>query len=557
MIVRDLQDLSETDRTVEATTWLSRRLVLARDKVGFSFHDTIVHAGMQTKQWHSEHDESVYCIEGTGTLRVGDEEWPIRPGTIYIPEKHEPHVLEAETDLRLMCVMSPPLSGAEIQDETGAFPLLAAPTALRKKNIFVVGLDPFNRFGLESIRNAENYDYVPLLNPEDVLERDDYDIDDIIARAEDELGEFDSRIDGLIHYIDFPVSTMVPILCKRVGLPSASLESVLKCEHKYWSRIEQAECIPDHVPPFRAFDPFDDKAFEKLDMVFPFWIKPIKSFSSYLGFKIESREDWDEAIDEIRANIRRFSAFDMLLKRVQLPSEIAGIGGTHCIAEGIIGGRQCTQEGFVHKGQVSIYGTVDSLRASGTSSFARYEYPSRLPASVRGRMSRLSERYMKHIGYDNAPFNIEYFWDENDDKIWFLEANTRISESHTDLFRKVDGASHHEIAVDLSLGERPRLPYRGGEFTCAGKFFVRRYGPDARVNRVPTPHQVEEVVSRFPGTRVKIVAEEGKLLSELYDQDSYSYVLAILWMGASSPHQLDKHYEQALELLPFEFSSAQ
>jgi quercetin dioxygenase-like cupin family protein len=553
MIVRQLNDLDE-DRVAEAATWVSRRLVLAKDKVGFSFHDTVIKAGSETKQWHQHHFESVYCIEGEGELSVDDEHWPIGPGTVYVPDHQEPHVLKAKSDMRLMVVMSPPLTGTEVQDELGSFPVLAKPKALRRKNIYVIGLNDFNRNSLSSIRNAENYEYLPLLTPEDVLERDDYDVDGLIERARDTLASSPERVDGLIHYIDFPVSTMVPILCREARLPSASLEAVLKFEHKYWSRVEQAKCIPDHVPPFRAFDPFDDDALSKLGLAFPFWIKPIKSFSSYLGFKINGQEDWDRAIPEIRENIRRFSSFDQILDKVQLPDEVADIGGTHCIAEGIIGGRQCTQEGFSHKGRVSVYGTVDSVRVSGLSSFARYQYPSRLPANVRKRMTRITETFIKHVGYDNAPFNIEYFWDANEDKIWFLEANSRISESHTDLFWKVDGASHHEIAVDLSLGARPRLPYRDGEFACAAKCFVRRFGEDAMVERVPTEAEIDSIKDKFPGTVIKIIAEEGKRLSDLMDQDSYSYVLALMWIGGSTPRQLDKRYEKIVEMLNFEFT---
>ncbi len=37
------------------------------------------------------------------------------------------------------------------------------------------------------------------------------------------------------------------------------------------------------------------------------------------------------------------------------------------------------------------------------------------------------------------------------------------------------------------------------------------------------------------------------------DQDSYSYVLALMWLGASTPRQLDKRYEKIVEMLPFEF----
>jgi biotin carboxylase len=314
--------------------------------------------------------------------------------------------------------------------------------------------------------------------------------------------------------------------------------------------------VPEHIPPFRAFDPFDDDALEKLGMDFPFWVKPVKSFSSYLGFRINGREDWERAIPEIRANIGRFAGpFDQLLARVDLPSDVAEVGGGMCVAEGIIGGRQCTQEGFVHKGKVKCYATVDSIREPNGSSFARYQYPSALPASVRKRMSRVTEKFLTHIGYDNAPFNIEFFWDANVDRIWLLEVNTRISESHCDLFEKVDGASHHEVAVDLSLGHRPRLPYRDGEFAHAAKFFIRRYG-DAMVTRAPGQAEIEQLQREIPGTLVKIAARPGMRLSEMMDQDSYSYALAILWIGASTTNQLQKRFERALDILRFEFTDA-
>lgn len=557
MIVRQLEDVIHSDREIDAGDWTSRRLVVADDNVDYSFHDTVVRAGSETRTWHKHHFESIYCIEGDGEIEqtFDGKTYPVRPGTLCILNKHERHTVRAKTDMRLMCVMSPPLVGTERPDEEGAYPLLAKRRALRKRNIFVVGLNEFNLRSLSSIRNAENYEYVPLLKPEDVLERDEYPVEEIIANARKELGDFNEPIDGLIHYIDFPVSTIVPILCRDLGLPSASLEAVLKCEHKYWSRVEQKKSIPEHVPPFRAFDPFDDDALSKINMPFPFWMKPIKSFSSYLGFRITNEKDFENAIRETRENIGRFAGpFDKLLARVDMPEDVGGIGGGHCLAEGIIGGRQCTQEGFVHKGRVTVYGTVDSLREPNGSSFASYQYPSRLPAPVRKRMTRITERYMKYVGYDNAPFNVEYFWDANEDKIWMLEVNTRISESHTDLFWKVDGASHHEIAVDLSLGARPRLPYRDGDFGAAGKFFVRRYG-DGLVKRVPNAADIQKLQEAIPGTYVHVLPTEGERLSEMMDQDSYSYVLALLWIGGANHQQLQKRFEKAVDLLPFEIES--
>lgn len=558
MIIRHLDEIHGTDREVATESWTSRRLVRAGDAVDFSFHDTVIPTGVETLEWYKHHYETIYCVEGRGELEdvVEGKKYEIRPGTICIFNKHDQHRLRAFENLRLMCVLSPPLTGAELPDEQGAYPLVegAPRKGLRPRNVFVIGLNEFNLKELRSIRNAENYDYLRLLDPEDVLERQEYHIDELIAKSRKQLATFPGPPDALIHYIDFPVSTMVPILCQEFGLPSASLEAVLKCEHKYWSRVEQARSIPEHVPAFKAFDPFDDDALEKIAMPFPFWVKPVKSFSSYLGFGIRNKEDWERAISEIRANIGRFAGpFDDLLSRVDLPADVLEVGGGMCIAEGIIGGRMCTQEGFVHKGEVRVYATIDSVRESNSSSFARYQYPSALPASVRKRMSRIIERFLKHIRYDNAPFNAEFFWDANEDKIWLLEVNTRISESHCDLFQKVDGASSHEVAVDLSLGQRPRLPHRDGEFAHAAKFFIRSYS-DALVTRVPSTEEIEQLQREVPGTLVKILPTPGMRLSDLMDQDSYSYVLAVIWIGASTTNQLQKRYEKALDILRFEFA---
>ena len=126
MIVRTLADIEGTDRAVEGPTFVSRRFVLADDKVGFSFHDTVLYAGTVTKMWYQNHIEAVYCIEGEGELEDLDNEatYEIGPGTLYLLNGHERHILRATTDLRMMCVFNPPLTGKELHDENGTYPLL-------------------------------------------------------------------------------------------------------------------------------------------------------------------------------------------------------------------------------------------------------------------------------------------------------------------------------------------------------------------------------------------------------------------------------------------------
>lgn len=126
MIVRSLEDLAGTERETQAPTFTSRRFILARDGLGFSFHDTVLYAGTTTPMQYLNHVEAVYCIEGEGELTNVDtgEVHTIRPGVLYAVDQHERHQLSATTDLRMMCVFNPPLTGQEVHDEHHSYPLL-------------------------------------------------------------------------------------------------------------------------------------------------------------------------------------------------------------------------------------------------------------------------------------------------------------------------------------------------------------------------------------------------------------------------------------------------
>jgi L-ectoine synthase len=126
LIVRKLEDIIGTDRDVDAPTWRSRRLVLAKEKVGFSLHDTVLYAGTKTAMWYANHIEAVYCVGGTGELvnEETGERHAIASGTMYLLDEHEHHTLHAHTELRMICVFNPPCTGREVHDENGVYPLL-------------------------------------------------------------------------------------------------------------------------------------------------------------------------------------------------------------------------------------------------------------------------------------------------------------------------------------------------------------------------------------------------------------------------------------------------
>ena len=126
MIVRDVADLENTDRVTEAATWKSRRLLLAEDGERYSFHDTTLYAGTETRMWYRNHVEAVYCVAGKGTLEdlATGEIHDIHDGVLYLLNDHDQHVLRVEEDVRMICVFDPALVGPETHDEDGAYPLL-------------------------------------------------------------------------------------------------------------------------------------------------------------------------------------------------------------------------------------------------------------------------------------------------------------------------------------------------------------------------------------------------------------------------------------------------
>lgn len=127
MLIRKLDQIIGSASEVRAETWTSRRLLLRADAMGFSMHDTLIHAGTSTRMFYKHHLEAVYCIEGSGEVEVADSGtvYPIEAGTIYALDGHEKHYLRARTQMRMVCVFNPPLTGKEVHDEKGVYPLVA------------------------------------------------------------------------------------------------------------------------------------------------------------------------------------------------------------------------------------------------------------------------------------------------------------------------------------------------------------------------------------------------------------------------------------------------
>jgi biotin carboxylase len=422
------------------------------------------------------------------------------------------------------------------------------------RNVFVLGLDDANLPTLDAAAQARSLKYHRLLTIGE-LQSGEVSVPDLVDRARGVLDAFDGSIDAIVGYWDFPVSTLVPILAERYGTRSTSLESVVKCEHKYWSRLEQQK-VTDRHPRFGRVDLDADDPQPPEDVSFPMWLKPALSYSSELAFGVKDMDEFRDAVRQIRAGISRVGRpFEYILDQLELPPEMDGVGAQVCLAEEAMTGLQVAVEGYVQQGEVTVYGVLDSINYPGTASFQRHQYPSTLPPQVIAQLHDVTGRVMRRIGFDSATFSVEYFYDPKTQEISLLEINPRHSQSHAELFEYVDGVPNHHAMLGLALGDDPAMPRRKGPYALAAKWYYRWF-TDGVVRDVPSPDDLARIERETDGVRVDVTTEEGQVLSDLSQQDSYSYELAHIFTGGNSEDELRAKYDRCVAALGLAFDDS-
>ena len=355
---------------------------------------------------------------------------------------------------------------------------------------------------------------------------------------------------------DFPASLMAVLVVESLGFASPSFESLFLCQHKYYSRLRQRDAVPEATPRFHVLDPSRDPAPSDLPMGFPVFIKPVKSYLSILARRIETFLDLSRTVEEARLRLAAIAEmFDGLVGLSRLDQRFRAVPGSALLVEEFLSGHQVTLDGYAFAGQVVPLGVVDSFFFLRSSSFERFEYPSRVPAGVQERMARIAERCIRAIGLDRTFFNMEFFSREEDDAIHLIEINGRMSSQFAPLYRMVDGIDLYAMQLDLALGRDPggRGIWAPGRKrgTVAASFVLRTF-ENGYVRRIPSAEEIERLERRFPEAFVEILVKKGEKLSdELQDDESYRYALVDLC--AKDRKELLKKFDEAKNLLPFVF----
>ncbi|MGE5097187.1 MAG: ATP-grasp domain-containing protein [Betaproteobacteria bacterium] len=354
--------------------------------------------------------------------------------------------------------------------------------------------------------------------------------------------------EGVMASDDYPGSIVAAALAQELGMPGPSPEAVLLCQHKYYSRLAQRECVPEAVPGFTLIDPRDPTAATALR--FPVFVKPVKSF-----FSLYAREVADaDALRSLAASARdHLSGFVRPLDQLLARYTDFERGGGYLIAEGCLRGAQATVEGCVFRGETRIIGVVDSIMYPGTISFARFEYPSALPEEVQQRMGDIAARFARHIGFDDGLFNAEMMYDAAADAVHIIEVNPRMCPQFADLMEKVNGVNTYEAALSIAAGRRPVLK-RPAPFGAAASVVARVFD-DRLVKRVPRAAELQRVAEAFPDARVKVLCREGHRLSEeLQDGNSFRY--AVVNLGGEDRRHIATRHAQVMRELSFDLEPA-
>lgn len=368
-------------------------------------------------------------------------------------------------------------------------------------------------------------------------------IEEIVSRYTRE------RIEGVTSAVGYPGMPVASVIAARLGLPGTTVESVLLCEHKYYSRAAQRKLTPSATPSFQIVPPVGPGEPDALDIPFPLFLKPVKSCFSINAQRVSSMPELRRAARKSLMPAWFLRPFDDLLKAYTNYEYDA----SHLLAESLLEGTQVSLEGYVFRGRAHTLGIIDSVMFPGTISFERFVYPSRLPAEVQARMSRIAETFISGIGYDNALFNMELMYNAATGEIHIIEVNPKIASQFPDLFEKVDGTSSYAPLLQVALGEEPAFARGRGEFKLAASCVLRTF-KDRRVLRVPSEAQLAELTRKFPDARIEISVAEGELLSDIM-QDGKSFRYGLINIGANSEAELDAKLESCKNFLDFKFAA--
>jgi biotin carboxylase len=371
---------------------------------------------------------------------------------------------------------------------------------------------------------------------------------DVTSYIDEAVKQYRGGLDGIASSSDYPGATVAAAIATRLGLPGSAPQDVIRCSHKYYSRLAQKEIVPEATAKFHLVAPNDPAE----DITFPCFIKPVKGAFSIMSQRIRDRGELEAFLKNptvsefVRDYVFIFNCLVRELTELELD-------GSYFLAEELLTGKQATVEGYVTDGEVRILGIVDSIRHPQTKSFVRFDYPSSLSRAIQARMADITLSLVTHLGLQQTLFNIEMMVNERKERISIVEVNPRMCGQFGDLYAKVDGTSGYEVALSLAAGQTPRARHDEGAYGAASSNPLRIF-EHRRVARAPSSSELAEVEAEFPDTLVWSECNSGDELSDFESsQDGKSSRYAVVNVGARDRKTLSARLDEVVRSLDYRF----
>lgn len=352
------------------------------------------------------------------------------------------------------------------------------------------------------------------------------------------------RAAGVFSSSDYPGAFAAAAIAEALGLAGPGASTVLRCAHKYRARQAMNPVVPVRhalIDPDAPADP---------GIGWPCFVKPVKGTYSMFARRVHSLADLRAllASPEVREYRNQFLGIFNSLWRKHTGDRV---DGGYFLAEEPLAGAQVTVEGMIARGNVTIFGAVDTEFHPGTHSFARFVYPSRLTQAAQAEMARVATAAVSALAIDNTLFNFEMFWDEQRGAR-IIEFNPRMCGQFGDLYQRVDGKNSYVAAMEVACGLTPAWPRRQGKFAVAASVPLRVF-ERVEVIAAPAAGHLAAVAARFPRALIWSEVSAGMKLDEHHLEDGTSARYGVINLGANTEAELAADTESIRQALGFEF----
>lgn len=342
------------------------------------------------------------------------------------------------------------------------------------------------------------------------------------------------------------------LLAEKMHWPGTPVEAILACQHKLYARQLLQEVAPEANVGFQEVDAgYGEPLPEGLE--FPAFAKPVKAAFSVLARQVANEQ-------ELRA-LTRFSRterwiiqrlvepFEQLAQQRLWPLQGQTLPSAHrMLLEEPAQAQQFNLDGYVYQGQVQALGVVDAIMYPGTQAFMSHQLPTQLPQAVQQQALQVARSFLQAAGFDHGLFNMEFFYDAQQQRLTVIEFNPRMASQYSDLYLQVKGIDLHRVSLRLAQGQDPGLAANKQPTAGAAASFVYRAFDWDQVVAQPSRAQEAAFKQAFPeGWLLRQPKGRAGIARDLKWLESYRYGLVHLY--ADNLPQLYQKQAEASRLL--------